>query len=84
MEPSRSDDVVEILVGGFNADPLWSWAFPDDVRRAEQHRRRWGRFVEGALPYEWVWLTPGDTATSVWSPPGEVHEMAAGCGMGGA
>ena len=26
--------------------------------------------VDGALRYPWVWLTPGDTATSVWIPPG--------------
>lgn len=67
--PRDSDEVVSILVSAFFKDPTWGWAFPDPLRRAEQHRRFWGFFVEGALRYPWVWLTPGNTATSVWIPP---------------
>jgi ribosomal protein S18 acetylase RimI-like enzyme len=63
------DEVVAILVSAFYDDPTWSWAFPDPSLRAEQHRRLWGLFVDGALRYPWVWLTPGNTATSVWIPP---------------
>ena len=63
------DVVVAILVSAFYSDPTWSWAFPDPSLRAEQHGRLWGLFVEGAMRYPWVWLTPGDTATSVWIPP---------------
>jgi hypothetical protein len=63
------DAVVAILVSAFYDDPTWSWAFPDPSLRAEQHRRLWGLFVEGALRYPWVWLTPGNAATSVWIPP---------------
>ncbi len=63
------DTVVEVLVSAFHDDPVWSWAFPDPSLRAEQHRRLWGLFAEGAMRYPWVWLTPGDTATSVWIPP---------------
>ncbi len=62
--------VVDLLVGAFYDDPTWSWAFPDPARRAEQHRRWWRLFVEGALRYDWVWLGAGDAATSVWIPPG--------------
>ena len=67
--PQDRDDVVAILVSAFYDDPTWSWAFPDPSLRAEQHRRLWGLFVEGAMRYPWVWLTPGNTATSVWIPP---------------
>jgi ribosomal protein S18 acetylase RimI-like enzyme len=67
--PQERDDVVAILVGAFHDDPTWSWAFPDPSLRAEQHRRLWGLFVDGAMRYPWVWLTPGNTATSVWIPP---------------
>lgn len=63
------DDVVAILVSAFHDDPTWSWAFPDPSLRAEQHSRLWGLFVDGAMRYPWVWLTPGNTATSVWIPP---------------
>src|ERR1035437_1133466 len=67
--PQDRDDVVAILVSAFYDDPTWSWAFPDTSLGAEQHRRLWGLFVEGAMRYPWVWLTPGNTATSVWIPP---------------
>jgi GNAT superfamily N-acetyltransferase len=67
--PHDADEVVSILVSAFYDDPTWGWAFPDPTRRADQHRRFWGLFVAGALRYPWVWLTPGNTATSVWIPP---------------
>lgn len=67
--PQDRRDVVAILVSAFYDDPTWSWAFPDPSLRAEQHRRLWGLFVDGAMRYPWVWLTPGNTATSVWIPP---------------
>ncbi len=63
------DDVVALLVSAFYDDPTWSWAFPDPSRRAAQHERLWGLLVDGAMRYPWVWLTPGNTATSVWIPP---------------
>ena len=69
--PQESADVVEILVSAFYDDPTWSWAFPDPSKRAEQHRRLWGLFVDGATRFPWVWLTQGNTATSVWIPPNE-------------
>jgi len=65
--------VVEILVSAFYDDPAWSWAFPDASQRAEQHRRWWGLFVDGAMRFPWVWLTDGNTATSVWIPPNETE-----------
>jgi ribosomal protein S18 acetylase RimI-like enzyme len=67
--PQDRDNVVAILISAFYDDPTWSWAFPDPSLRAEQHRRLWGLFVDGAMRYPWVWLTPGNTATSVWIPP---------------
>ncbi|HZX55528.1 MAG TPA: GNAT family N-acetyltransferase, partial [Ilumatobacteraceae bacterium] len=64
---------TEIIVGAFYDDPTWSWAFPDPARRREQHRLFWRAYVDGALRFPGVWLTPGDTATSVWIPPGETE-----------
>jgi GNAT superfamily N-acetyltransferase len=69
--PQDSAEVVEVLVSAFYDDPTWGWAFPDPSRRAEQHRRWWGLFVDGAVRFPWVWLTEGNTATSVWIPPNE-------------
>ena len=81
VDASLADDCVEILVGAFYADPLWSWAFPDDVRRREQHRVLWRLMVEGAIRYPWTWITAGGSATSLWIPPGGTElsdEAAAG------
>jgi hypothetical protein len=71
--PQDSSDVVSILVDAFNDDPTWSWAFPDPAKRAEQHRRLWTMLVDGAMRFPWVWLTQGNTATSVWIPPNETE-----------
>jgi ribosomal protein S18 acetylase RimI-like enzyme len=73
VDPAQVDLVVEILVGAFFDDPLWSWALPDPLSRRDQHRRLWRLCVEGAMRYPWVWLTAGDTAASVWIPPGGVE-----------
>ena len=67
--PHELGDVVAILASAFHDDPTWNWAFPDPSLRAEQLSRLWGLFVEGAMRFPWVWLTPGNTATSVWIPP---------------
>lgn len=67
--PEDVDDVVAILVSAFYEDPTWSWAFPDPSLRAEQHGRLWSIFVGGALRYQSVWLSAGNTAASVWIPP---------------
>ena len=70
VNDALSGDVVEILVGAFHDDPLWSWALPDVVERPAQLRAIWQAAVEGALRYPWVWLTKDGSATSVWIPPG--------------
>jgi GNAT superfamily N-acetyltransferase len=79
VDATLVDDCVEILVGAFYDDPLWSWAFPDDGRRREQHRVLWRLMVEGAIRYPWTWITAGSTAASLWIPPGgsELSDEAA-------
>ena len=69
------DAVVEILVESFYRDTLWSWAFPDDDRRRDQHRALFRLFVDGASRYPWTFLAAGGASTSVWIPPGGT-EMA--------
>jgi len=67
--PSDLDRVVEIMVGAFYDDPVWSWAFPDPALRRSQQRRFWRLHVEGAARYRSVWLNAGETAAAVWIPP---------------
>jgi GNAT superfamily N-acetyltransferase len=57
-------------VEAFLNDPTWSWAFPDASTRERNLQLLWQLFVDGAQRYPWVWLTPDDSAASVWIPPG--------------
>src|SRR5450432_2165222 len=58
--PGDLDRVVELMVGAFYSDPVWSWAFPDPDLREAQHRRFWRLYVEGAARYSSVWLNAGE------------------------
>ena len=42
--------IVSTLSAAFDADPLWSWAFPDDERRPAQYEAFFGLFVEERDP----------------------------------
>ncbi len=63
--------VTATLSAAFDADPLWSWAFPDDEKRPAQYEAFFGLFVESAIPNGWVWTTDQATAVAVWTPPGK-------------
>jgi GNAT superfamily N-acetyltransferase len=63
--------IVATLTGAFEADPVWSWAFPDSGRRPAQYATWFGLFVESALPHGWVWTLDRCAAVSVWTPPGK-------------
>jgi GNAT superfamily N-acetyltransferase len=62
---------VDALARAFNADPVWSWAFPDPQRRLEQHRVVWGLVADAALEYGSAWLTGECAAVALWIPPGK-------------
>jgi GNAT superfamily N-acetyltransferase len=64
----EADAVTELFALAFNEDPVWSWAFPDDGLRLEQHRALWGLLMHSAVPYGHVW-TDG-AAAAMWIPPG--------------
>jgi ribosomal protein S18 acetylase RimI-like enzyme len=66
-----ADAIVTTLGAAFDADPLWSWAFPDDEKRPAQYKTFFGLFVESAIPNGWVWTTDQATAVAVWTPPGK-------------
>lgn len=66
------DAAVETIVQAFDADPLWSWMFPDPGKRAEQHATIFGLYVESALPNQGVWMNDeSGSAVAVFTPPGE-------------
>lgn len=63
--------VVETITLAFFDDPVWSWAFPDDARRAEHYRAWWALGVASSIAQGAVWISDRDAAaTAVWVPPG--------------
>lgn len=63
--------IAATLSGAFEADPLWSWAFPEDKRRPAQYEAFFALFVESAIPNGWVWTVDPAAAVAVWTPPGK-------------
>lgn len=61
--------VTATLTAAFEADPLWSWAFP----QRDALEAWWDLFVGSALRYPWVWIAGDYAAASVWIPPGGVE-----------
>jgi GNAT superfamily N-acetyltransferase len=63
--------IAATLSAAFDADPLWSWAFPDDLKRPAQYETFFGLFIESAIPNGWVWTLDHAAAVAVWTPPGK-------------
>jgi len=63
--------LTRLLTDAFHADGVWGqWAFPDPGTRRANRETMFRQFVDGALRYPFTWLTEGETAASVWIPPG--------------
>ncbi len=68
--PADLAAVVDIMAGAFYRDPVWAWAFPDEIRRRAQHEVWWGFFMRSAMRYDGVWMIDGGAAATSWIPPG--------------
>ncbi len=68
--PEDTNNIVRTLAEAFFHDPVWGWAFDDPTHRRAQHEAWFRLLVRSALPFQWVWTTPGYEAASVWVPPG--------------
>ncbi len=60
------DGVTATLTAAFEADPIWSWAFPG----GEGLEAWWRFFVVSALRYPGVRIAGDYAAVSIWIPPG--------------
>src|SRR5437867_2516044 len=63
------DVVTETVTLAFAEDPTWAVAFSRPDARVDHQRLLFRPWVEGALRYPWVWMTPGGEAVAVWIPP---------------
>ena len=61
--------IARTLAEAFFLDPVWGWAFGDPTHRKAQHEAWFRLLIHSALPYQWVWTTPGYEAATVWVPP---------------
>ncbi|RFU84802.1 GNAT family N-acetyltransferase [Streptomyces triticagri] len=70
---SDREALVRLLEETFHDDPVSSWVFPDEARRAETHGRFMGCFLDAALGEGWVDMTEDGTAVALWLqvPAGE-------------
>jgi GNAT superfamily N-acetyltransferase len=60
------DIVTDVVSAAFAHDPLWTWAFPDDVDRAAW----WRLLIGSALRYPCTWIAEEGSAVAVWIPEG--------------
>jgi GNAT superfamily N-acetyltransferase len=64
------EPVTEAIRLAFASDPVWGRVFPAGAGRDVEVAALWRLWIEGALRYGWVWMTPGAEAAAVWIPPG--------------
>jgi GNAT superfamily N-acetyltransferase len=69
--------MTETIATAFFNDPLWSWAFGDESRRAADFRRWWRVFVDASFRNEWTWVTERCESAAIWCPPGAVELLPA-------
>jgi GNAT superfamily N-acetyltransferase len=65
-----ADAITETVATAFFNDPLWSWAFADETKRAAQFRVWWRVFIDSAFRNNWMWVTENCESVGVWAPPG--------------
>jgi GNAT superfamily N-acetyltransferase len=68
-ETGDTSKLAKTLAEAFFLDPVWGWAFGDPAHRKAQHEAWFRLLIRSALPFRWVWTTPGYEAVSVWLPP---------------
>jgi GNAT superfamily N-acetyltransferase len=66
--PADIDVVTTVIELAFANDPLWNRALR--TLPVAQRRPFWELFTEGAIRLQWTWLLGGNSATSLWIPPG--------------
>jgi GNAT superfamily N-acetyltransferase len=76
-QTSDADAMTETIATAFFDDPLWSWAFADETRRAADFRIWWRVFVDSCFRNEWTWVTDDCESVAMWAPPGAEELTAA-------
>ena len=64
------DRALDTIARAFFADPVWSWAFPDDSARRALYPDFWDFFLTAGLRNDAVQLIADGAAVTIWTPPG--------------
>jgi ribosomal protein S18 acetylase RimI-like enzyme len=68
------DAMLEVLTLAFAGDPVWGgWAFPAREHALAQRRAIFGLWLDSALRYPGVRVTPRCEAVALWYPPGAIE-----------
>ena len=70
VTPAEADLVATCLHLAFASDPVWGLALRRADGASDHHHEYWRLFIDGALRYGTVFMSPGGEAVSVWLPPG--------------
>jgi ribosomal protein S18 acetylase RimI-like enzyme len=68
--PDDVEDIASTLAGAFQADPVFAWCIPDEVRRAQVLPASFELFTATVLPHGEVRTTSDGSAAGLWIPPG--------------
>jgi GNAT superfamily N-acetyltransferase len=76
--PATASDftaMLDMLVAGFEADPVWGgWAFPDRAAAAQQRRALFGLWLRDAMAHGTVRVAGDCGAVALWYPPGGTED----------
>jgi ribosomal protein S18 acetylase RimI-like enzyme len=64
--------IADTLIAAFAADPVLSWAFPDEAARMRHGRRFFAGLARRQVRHGLVWTAGGGAA--IWAPPGRWRE----------
>ena len=64
-------ELADTLARAFHDDPVWTWLFPDEARRADRNLRVFAAYLRDGLKVGEVYTTPERSAAALWKPPGK-------------
>jgi GNAT superfamily N-acetyltransferase len=77
VRKATNDDVpamVDAMARAFYDDPVFTWLFPDDLRRLAQSRKYFQGRARTLLKQDEVYTVDGGVGAAMWARPGNWHD----------